>query len=326
MIYGYDGSNWKPGVNFASTKRQGYEFCFWKASEGSSFTDWTYQAARSAALDAGLLFAAFHYVNQGSPVGDEIRHIERTVSKDTPLILDVEASSGGIQRTRTIVDSLQSDGWTVPLLYLPEWYWRDHLGSPSLAGLPPLWASSYVNGRGYGSDLFQSVPASWWDPYGDNNIEVLQYSSTAVIGDCPPDMDVSVYRGNRDGLAALLNGHGSGPAPIPIPEQPRPGNVYRVVSGDTLSGIALKLYGDANRWTDIQAANGLANPNRIYPGQELLIPGYFGGTPSRVYRVVAGDTLSVIAGRFGTTWQELQRLNNIPNANLIYVGQEIRLP
>ena len=325
MIYGFDGSNWKPGVNFSSAKRQGYEFCFWKSSEGNSFTDWTYQDARNAALDAGLLFAAFHYVNASSPVGDEIAHIERSVSRDTPVIPDCEANSGGVDRTRTIVDALRSDGWTVPLTYLPEWYWRDVLGSPSLAGLPPLWASSYVSGRAYGSVLFQSVAPSWWDPYGDNHIEVLQYSSTAVIDDCPADMDVSVYRGDRDGLAALLNGEGPGPSPIPVPEQPRPGNIYRVVSGDTLSGIALKLYGDANRWPDIQAANGLANPNRIYPGQELLIPGYFGGTPSRVYQVESGDTLSGIAARFGTSWQELQRINGIPDANLIYVGQEIRL-
>ena len=33
-----------------------------------------------------------------------------------------------------------------------------------------------------------------------------------------------------------------------------------------------------------------------------------------------------IAIRFGTTWQELQRINGIPNADLIYAGQRLRLP
>ncbi len=44
------------------------------------------------------------------------------------------------------------------------------------------------------------------------------------------------------------------------------------------------------------------------------------------YTVRRGDTLGAIAARYGTTWQELQRLNGIRNANLIYVGQTIKLP
>ena len=44
------------------------------------------------------------------------------------------------------------------------------------------------------------------------------------------------------------------------------------------------------------------------------------------YTVVAGDTLSGIASRYGTTYQELARINNIANPNLIYVGQVIKIP
>lgn len=44
------------------------------------------------------------------------------------------------------------------------------------------------------------------------------------------------------------------------------------------------------------------------------------------YTVVAGDTLSGIASRYGTTYQELARINNIDNPNLIYVGQVIKIP
>ena len=43
------------------------------------------------------------------------------------------------------------------------------------------------------------------------------------------------------------------------------------------------------------------------------------------YTVVKGDTLSGIASRFGTTYQELARINNIANPNLIHVGQVIKL-
>ncbi len=44
------------------------------------------------------------------------------------------------------------------------------------------------------------------------------------------------------------------------------------------------------------------------------------------YQVVAGDTLSSIAGKYGTTVVNLLALNpEIKNPNLIYVGQYIRI-
>ena len=45
-----------------------------------------------------------------------------------------------------------------------------------------------------------------------------------------------------------------------------------------------------------------------------------------VYIVKPGDTLSEIASMYGTTYQELARYNNIDNPNLIYPGQEIKIP
>ena len=45
-----------------------------------------------------------------------------------------------------------------------------------------------------------------------------------------------------------------------------------------------------------------------------------------VYIVQNGDYLIRIADMFNTTWQELQRLNNIKDPNLIYTGQVIKLP
>ena len=41
------------------------------------------------------------------------------------------------------------------------------------------------------------------------------------------------------------------------------------------------------------------------------------------YTVVSGDTLSEIAVKYNTTYQELARINRIPNPNLIYVGQKL---
>ncbi len=55
--------------------------------------------------------------------------------------------------------------------------------------------------------------------------------------------------------------------------------VYTVKAGDTLSAIALHYYGSAGRgaYMKIANANGLADPNKIYVGQKLKIPGTVAG-------------------------------------------------
>jgi nucleoid-associated protein YgaU len=50
--------------------------------------------------------------------------------------------------------------------------------------------------------------------------------------------------------------------------------VYEVVSGDSLSRIAKREYGDASEWQRIFEANRdvIKDPDKIYPGQKLRIP------------------------------------------------------
>lgn len=57
---------------------------------------------------------------------------------------------------------------------------------------------------------------------------------------------------------------------VEIPET----QFYTVVSGDYLSKIAKKVYGDANKYNVIFEANTpmLEHPDKIYPGQVLVIP------------------------------------------------------
>ena len=52
------------------------------------------------------------------------------------------------------------------------------------------------------------------------------------------------------------------------------GRFHTVASGDTLSAISKKYYGDANKYSAIFEANKpmLTHPDKIYPGQVLRIP------------------------------------------------------
>ena len=64
-------------------------------------------------------------------------------------------------------------------------------------------------------------------------------------------------------------------APPPAPEEPeKKAEIYEIVSGDTLGGIAKRYYGKASAYMKIFEANRdiIDDPNKIYPGQKIRIP------------------------------------------------------
>lgn len=98
-------------------------------------------------------------------------------------------------------------------------------------------------------------------------------------------------------------------------------NEHRVQSGDTLSGIAQE-HGVA--LDALIAANPqIDNPNLIRPGEVVSLPA--GDAAGQNYTVRSGDTLSDIAGRFGTDWQTIARQNGLDNPNLIFPGQQLAI-
>jgi len=103
------------------------------------------------------------------------------------------------------------------------------------------------------------------------------------------------------------------------------GSSYTVVLGDTMYRISLKC---GVSFTALVAANPqITDPNRIFPGQALVIPADGGIPVTGAYVVQPGDTLSGIAVRYGTTVNVLLALNpQITNPDLIYPGQAISLP
>lgn len=96
------------------------------------------------------------------------------------------------------------------------------------------------------------------------------------------------------------------------------GNTYKVVAGDTLSKIASKF---GTTYQELAKINGIDNPNKIYVGQVIKLQTTNATSSGKTYTVVTGDTLGKIAGKFGTTYQELAKVNGIADPNKIYPGQ-----
>lgn len=202
-LWGLDISNHQgTGFPLQRAASEDFDFGIFKASEGAGFQDSTFTRNLDVGRDASLLCAAYHYQRPDS-VADQVAIIRRTVPLDCPVIPDVESGSGSLDLTRQLVDALRTEGYSVPLAYIPNWFWQGHWGSPDLSGLPPLWSSRYASTSGYASQVYQDVPDWYWNGYGGLHTEVLQFTSSATVAGRSP-IDANAYRGSRDQLAALL--------------------------------------------------------------------------------------------------------------------------
>ena len=126
------------------------------------------------------------------------------------------------------------------------------------------------------------------------------------------------------------------PPPAASPPAEATGS-YVVRGGDSLASIAAS-YGIT--YVQLAEMNGLPNPDVLYVGQVLRVPAAPSGgsaAPSAPasqpaaptigsYTVQPGDSLASIAAAFNTNYLELAQLNGLPNPDVLYVGQVLRVP
>jgi LysM repeat protein len=119
---------------------------------------------------------------------------------------------------------------------------------------------------------------------------------------------------------------------------------YVVQSGDTLGVIAGNFGVSVD---EIMAANALSDPNYLYVGQELVIPGaavpqgqaVAGAAPvsntvgdtggsggGQVHTVQDGDTLFAIASQYGSDVDSIVGANGLSDPNYLFIGQELQIP
>ena len=107
---------------------------------------------------------------------------------------------------------------------------------------------------------------------------------------------------------------------------PLPGLAGEVVvkRGETLSEIADRYGTTVNRLMEM---NGLRNANDLWAGSRIKVPGnVYSGGGSGNYTVKAGETLSEIADRYGTSVNRLVQLNGLRDANDLWAGSRIQVP
>src|SRR5690554_2745455 len=141
--------------------------------------------------------------------------------------------------------------------------------------------------------------------------EATQFVRDRIDGEAPPPRDAP----------APAPGGSDGPGQSPSPPPSAEGAVT-VRSGDTLWGIASRS--GVSLGSLLDANPQIRNPDLIYPGQTVHLPG--GGGSGEV-TVRSGDTLWGIAAGNGVSLDALIAANpQIRNPDLIHPGQTVHMP
>ena len=323
LLYdGIDVSQWQGNINFEAVSQSGIEVVYIKSSEGYS-VDPYFETNYKKATDAGLKVGVYHYVTATtveeaqSEAAFFVSNLEgKTI--DCRLAMDFEYF-GNLSRNQineiglAFLQTVESLSGKEVVVY-SDTSNAINIWDETIAQYP-LWVAEY------GVESPQAN-GTWLDWVG------FQYSDTGII---------SGIDGSSVDLDYFTDGIFLSDVSTPVssvPEEQKPSNpsesstlvtTYTVQSGDTLSEIAARYGTTVN---ELISLNGISNPNLIYPGEVLRIPGRVSESSSSsltIYKVQSGDTLSEIAARYGTTVNELMSLNGISNPNLIYPGEVLRI-
>ena len=335
MKKGIDISKYQAGIDLNNIKNNGYDFVIIRAGytgwgDGDSMAiDPSFEDSYSRAKSAGLGVGAYYFTIATSYKEgvDEANWLYNNCLKgkqfDYPIYIDVEDDTGGKQYLRKAGKDATTQGikgfceTMEKLGYYVGIYASDISGFKDMMNIDELkdydkWVARYGKKPEYVTEY------GMWQTTSSGKVN--GYSGNLDLNEAYKDYP-SIIKSN--GLNGYSKDSSSSNSHQINTDTTSEETVYTVVSGDTLSGIASK-YGTT--YQKLAEYNGIADPNKIYPGQQIKIPGSSNkGSNATYYTVVSGDNLTKIANRYGTTVNQLVSWNNIANANLIYPGQKLRV-
>lgn len=323
-VPGIDVSYWNSGIDWPKVRATGQRFVFAKATEADYYADPTFDDNWVGAKKAGLLRGAYHFFRANVDAKKQARkyiNYVRSMNDDgeLPPVLDLETHDGRakstiISRAKIWLSEVEDAFGKKPIIYSGQYFLQDYFseaggGPPAWAKEHPLWLAQYP--FTFNPETSRpSLPRGWF------KWTFWQYSDKGRVNGINANVDLNIFNGT---LQELYQFAGTG---IPT-EQPETPIKHKVVAGDSFESIASK-YGVTVR--ELVSAN----PQLLKTGDELTVPVAVEippePKPQIKHTVKRGETLYAIAIKYGTTIAKIADANNIPNPNMIDVGQVLIIP
>lgn len=313
---GIDVSKWQGDINFGSVADDGIKIVYIRVGADNDYEDplfeKNYAGAKAAGLKIGFYFsmtasteaeaAAQADFFTGLIAGKEYDCLPAMDYGFTHNISTATANANALAFLKELKKKTGGDAVIYTDAYGARSVWNSAVASEA-----KLWVAQYGVSE-------PEANGKWPDYVG------WQYSDTGSVSGISGDVDKDHF---TDGI--LLDEPASVPGDkIPPAAKTQKLITITVVRGDTLSALAREYDTTVG---EIVLLNNIKNPDLIFVGQVLYIrvDAADGGTCVNTYTVKRGDTLTKIAGRFGTTVNRLAAINEIRNVNLIFIGQVLDL-
>lgn len=333
-IKGIDVSKYQSYIDFNKVKNDGIEFVIIRASYGRNTTgyinkgvDEFFEQNYSNAKAAGLKVGAYHYTyaRNVDQAREEAEFFLKRLSGKTfeyPVVLDIEderyktmSKSLVTDIAVTFLETLENAGYFA-MIYSYRYFFQEYIDDSRLKAYAH-WVAEWSSKLNY-----------------DANYGIWQYTSKGTVNGINTHVDRNVSYEDYEAIikGGVFNGFNKEDNPQDDDtnkpedkpdkdEEQKFKTIYVVKKGDTLSKIA-GMYGTS--YQKLAQYNKINNPNLIYPGQKIIIPGSDNkGSDTITYVVKKGDTLWDIANKYKTNVDRIVRDNNINNKDLIYPGQRI---
>lgn len=319
---------------FDQFKQRGAKFALVKlggrgGNEGNHYQNPKASAQLANAQAVGLSVGGYFWGQFGANVSEANLHAKLAISDaqrvglraGSVLALDYEAGATNNKQANTeaikaFMRTIKSHGYKV-LLYSGAYYLRQYVDADAISQEfgTVIWVASYKTTGLQTQPDFNYFPSM-------NHVAMWQYGDNFYGVD--GNVDLVDYMSKSKGVTATT--------PVK-PTEPANSNdtskKYIVQSGDSWWSIANRVGLDMYQLAQL---NSKTINDVIHPGNVLKISGKLKNNAQKpqsqtvtYYTVKYGDNLSSIASKFGTTVYTLQAANNIPNANLIYPGQVLRV-
>lgn len=313
LIPGIDVSKWQGTIDFERVKADGVQAVYIRSSLGMDYVDPYFEKNYQKAKAAGLSIGFYHYVTATTvtQARAQAHFFLSTIAGTEPdmrLAVDYERYDTAAQANEialAFIDEVERLSGMEVVLYSDASHART-IWSQQVADRVPIWVAEY--------GVTEPRDNGKWSTWVG-----FQYTSSGRVDGINGNVD-------RDWFTRGIFLSDSGNVPEPEPDEHGHLIQITVKRGDTLSRIA-QQYNTTVR--ELARLNQIANVNRISVGQVLLIPvSHDSGTGTKyiTYTVRRGDALYRIARRYGTTVDEIVKLNGIANPDRILVGQKLRIP